>query len=65
MQIEVRTATERCAERCPLFKVASTPKTIERGDDGKIKKISVWHYCEHLGACRAVLEQFREEEGAK
>lgn len=61
MQIEVRTATERCAERCPNFEV-------EVRDLYENNNIYVRAYrCANVNKCEALAEILAEEitEGAK
>lgn len=55
MQIEVRTATERCAERCPNF-------AVEVRDLYENNNIYVRAYrCPNVNKCKAIAEILAEE----
>lgn len=57
MQIEVKTATENCAEKCKYFKV----ETVDLYKDNEIYHRD--HRCKHYHICRMLLEDIRREYG--
>lgn len=57
MQIEVKIATENCAEKCKYFKV----ETVDLYKDNEM--YHRYYRCKYYHICRMLLEDIRREYG--